>query len=203
MQLRLLAERGAHEQAPAADELVATARESGQPQVYALAFAAAARLLLAQGHRQRASALLVELEQLAGIRADPYYAAALPELVRTALALRQPELAARLVDGVEPRTPLFEHALSACRAQLAEAAGEHAEAAALYAEAAERWREFGNVPERAYALLGQGRCLTALGDAAAERPLHEARDLFASMGFAPAVAEVDLLLGPAEAAATL
>ena len=75
----------------------------------------------------------------------------------------QPELADRLVDGVEPRTPLAEHALCACRAQLAEAAGDHAEAAALYAEAAERWREFGNVPERAYALLGQGRCLAALG----------------------------------------
>jgi class 3 adenylate cyclase/tetratricopeptide (TPR) repeat protein len=204
VQLRLLAEGGAHEHALVADELVATTRESGQPQIYAMAFTAAARLLLAQGHRDRAGALLVELEQVVAIRADPYYASVLSELVRTAVALRQPELATRLVDGVEPRTPLFGHALSACRAQLAEAAGEHAEAAQLYAEAAERWRDFGNVPERAYALLGQGRCLTASGDATAERPLHEARDLFASMGFAPAVAEVDLLLlGPAEAAATL
>ena len=113
----------------------------------------------------------------------------------------EPELAARLVGGVEPLTPLVEHALCACRAQLAEAAGEHADAAASYAEAAERWREFGNVPERAYALLGQGRCLRALGDASAESPLLEARELFASMGFAPALAEVDALLGPTEAAA--
>jgi class 3 adenylate cyclase len=36
-----------------------------------------------------------------------------------------------------------------------------------------------DVPERAYALLGQGRCLRALGRPAAEEPLHEARDLFA------------------------
>lgn len=139
LQLRVLAERGAHEQAPAIDELLATTRESGQPQDYALVLSAAVRLLLAEGHEQRASALLVELEQVVGIRADPYHAPALFELVRSAVARRQPELAIRLVDGVEPRTPLFEHALSACRAQLAEATGEHAEAAQLYAEAAERW----------------------------------------------------------------
>ena len=199
-QLRLLAERGAHEHAPAADKLLATARESGEPQDYALAFSAAVRLLLAQGQQQRASALLVELGQVVGIRADPYYASVLPALVRGAAALRQPELATRLVGGVEPRTPLFEHALSACRAQLAEAAGEHAEAVALYAEAAERWRDFGNVPERANALLGQGRCLTAV-DKEAEVPLREARELFASMGFTPAVAEIDGLLGSPEAAA--
>jgi len=125
----------------------------------------------------------------------------LPRLVRTAVVLRQPALATQLVDGVEPRTPLFEHALSACRAQLAEAAGERAEAAQLYAEAAERWCTFGNVPERAYALLGQGRCLAALGKPDADEPLGEARELFASMGFGPALAETDALLGPAEATA--
>ena len=177
------------------------ARESGQPQWYAVAFAAAARMLLAQGHRQQASALLVELEQVSGILADPYYVAALPALVRTALALGEPELAARLVDGVEARTPLAQHALCAARAELAEASEERVEAAALYADAAERWREFGNVPERAYALLGRGRCLVALGESEAEEPLRQARELFASMGFAPAVAEVDGLLGSPEAAA--
>ena len=201
VQLRLLAERDAHERAPAADELVATARESSEPQDYALVFTAAAQLLLAQGHRERASALLVELEQVVGTRAEPYYAAALPALVRTALVLRQPELAKLLVEDVEPRTPLFDHALRVCRAQLGEAAGDHAEAAVLYAEGAERWREFGNVPERAYALLGQGRSLAALSNHESEVPLLAARDLFASMGFTPAVAEVDGLLRSPEAAA--
>ena len=80
LQLRVLAERGAHEQAPAIDELLATTRESGQPQDYALVLSAAVRLLLAEGHEQRASALLVELEQVVGIRADPYHAPALFEL---------------------------------------------------------------------------------------------------------------------------
>jgi class 3 adenylate cyclase/tetratricopeptide (TPR) repeat protein len=201
VQIGLLAERGAHEDAPAVDELLATAREAGQPQMCAMAFSAAARLLLAQGHRERASALLVELEQVDGIGADAYYASVLPGLVRTAVALRQPELAMRLVDGVEPQTPLFEHALCAARAQLAEAAGDEAEAAALYAEAAERWREFGNMPERAYALLGQGRRLAILGKPEAEEPLSAAREVFASLGYRPALAEVDGLLGSPEAAA--
>jgi class 3 adenylate cyclase/tetratricopeptide (TPR) repeat protein len=201
LELRLLAERGAHEHAPPTDELVGKARESGEPQLCALAFAAAARLALAQARTQEAKALLVELEQIAGIRVDPYYASVLPGVVRTALALGDAELAARLVDGVNAATPLFEHALGACRAQLAEAAGERAEATAVYAEAAERWREFGNVPERAYALLGHGRCLAALGKPEAEEPLRQARDLFASMGYRPALAETEALLGPAEAAA--
>ena len=146
LQLRLLAERGAHEHAPAADDLVAAARESVEPQLSAVAFAAGARLLLAQGRPQQANALLVELEHVAGTRSDPYYAFFLPELIRTAHALGQRELSARLVDGVEPVTPLFENALSSCRAQFAEAAGEHAGAAALYAEAAKRWVSSGACP---------------------------------------------------------
>ena len=201
LQLRLLAERGAHADAPAADSLLAAARQSGEPQPCAWAFSAAARLRLAQGRPEQASALLLELEQVAGIRADPNYASLLPELVRTALALGDAELAARLVDGVQPRTPLAEHALSACQAQLAEAAGDNAQAASLYAEAATRWRDFGNVPERAYALLGQGRCLAALGKPDPEVPLREARALFATMGYRPALAETEALLGESEAAA--
>ena len=70
----------------------------------------------------------------------------------------------------------------------------HADAARLYREAGERWQQFGNLPERAYALLGQGRCLRALGDASAEVPLAEARDLLASMGYKPALAETEKLL---------
>src|SRR5206468_2547144 len=107
------------------------------------------------------------------------------------------ELAERLVSNVEPHTPLSEHVLTASRAQLAEAAGDHAQAAELYAEAAERWRAFGNVPERAYALLGQGRSLLALDRPAAEVPLAEARERFASMGYKPALADTETLLGRA------
>lgn len=87
------------------------------------------------------------------------------------------------------------------RTQLAEHARELDEAARLYEEAAARWQEFGNVPKRGYALLRQGRCLRTLGRAGAEDPLLEARDLFASMGYKPALAETEALLGESEAAA--
>jgi hypothetical protein len=194
VQLRQLAERGAHEGAPPVDAILAAVRESGAPQVCALAFTAVAQLLRRQGRPQDANAVLAELTDVPGVRADHYYTSALAQNVRTALALQEPELAVGLTEGVSAGTPMSAHALIASRAQLAEAAGEHREAAALYAHAADGWRDFGNVPERAYALLGQGRCLRALDDAAAAQPLSEARELFADMGYRPAVAEADALL---------
>ena len=201
LQLRLLSERGDHEHAANPNELVARVRDSGQAQLCAIVFAAAARLLLAERQPQQAQALLSELEQMAGIRAEPNFVSLLPELVRTALALDDATLAGSLVEGVQPVTPLAGHALATGQAQLVEADGDHAQAATLYTEAAERWRDFGNVPERAYALLGQGRCLAALGAPEAQVPLREARELFASMGYRPALAATEALLGESEAAA--
>jgi hypothetical protein len=160
----------------------------------ALAFTAAVQLELARGHNEGAATLFAELDRTTGVRADPYYGAVLPELVRCALTLGDPALAARLTAGVEPRTPLQQHALAACGAALLEAAGDHATAATAYADAAMRWRHFGAVPEVASALLGQGRCLVALGSSRGDGPLGEARELFALMGYAPAVSEVDALL---------
>jgi class 3 adenylate cyclase/tetratricopeptide (TPR) repeat protein len=199
-QLLLLAQRGALDDAPSPDEFLARVRASREPLFIAQALAVTARLLRDRGQAERARDLLAELEQTPGIRADPGYASLLPELVRNALASGDHEVAVRLVAGVEPRTPSVAHALASSRALLAEAAGE-SDAAALHAEAAGRWRGFGNHPELAYALLGQGRCLAALGDPAAEAPLREARELFASMGYAPALAETEALLGDSEAAA--
>ena len=91
----------------------------------------------------------------------------------------------------EPITPLFEHGLLACRAHLAEAGGDEAESG----------HGFGDVRERAYALLGQGRCLVALDTMEAEAPLREARELFVSMWYMPALLETEALLGSADAAA--
>jgi class 3 adenylate cyclase/tetratricopeptide (TPR) repeat protein len=198
LQLHLLAETGMTEHAPDPEPLLAAAREIGLPDFIALAFAAASRLLLAQGQREHAHALLRELDQLGPAGAEP--SSGLPSLLRTALALEDQPLAQRLSARIEPITPWHEYALASARAQLAEAAGDRAAAAHLYGAAAERWREFGNVPERAYALLGQGRCLAALGQPGAEEPLREARELFASMGYKPALAETDALLGETAAA---
>ena len=201
LQLRLLAERGTPEQAPAPDTLVSAARDTGLPAFIAHAFAAAAQLLPAQRRPEQAQALLHELDQLAALRADIDYAWLLPSLLRVALALGDPTLAQRLTTGMAPATPIHEHALASAQAQLAESAHQHADAAQLYARAAERWQQFGNVPERAYALLGQGRCLATLGKLEAEAPLREARDLFTTLAYQPALAETQALLGKSEAAA--
>jgi tetratricopeptide (TPR) repeat protein len=200
IQLRLLTECGQHGRAPSPQPLLKTARDTAQPQIISGAVAAAAGLLSAQGKREQACLLLEELDRIDGTRTTPHFAATLPALVRTALALGRPDLATSLTEGVPPLTPIQEHALTSSQAHLAEAAGRHAEAATLYADAAQQWREFGNVPECAYALLGQGRCLRALGDPAAEKPLTEARELFASMGYKPALAETEALLQQAQAA---
>jgi hypothetical protein len=71
----------------------------------------------------------------------------------------------------------------------------------MYADATERWRQFGNLPEEAHALLGHGRCLLTLGHTGAEVPLVEARELFASMGYKPALTETETLLEQTTAAA--
>jgi hypothetical protein len=158
------------------------------------AFAAAAAAALAEGSSERACALLAELDRVQGSRGSTYYPRALPGAVRTALAAGDPSLARRLTAGVEPRYPLEEHARAAAEAELAEHESDHAAAASLYANAAARWHEFGNVSERAYALLGQGRSLLALGRAEAAEPLQEASELFGSMGYAPALRETEALL---------
>jgi hypothetical protein len=193
--------RGESEAAPGiADWLVATVRADRAPPVIVEVLAAAAGARLAAGLHEQARALLAEIAQTAGAPETPYYARQLPAMLRTALAAGDPALAKRLADALEPRYPLNEHALCAARAQLAEQAGDHAEAATLYAEAADRWQQFGNVPECAHALLGHGRCLIALDKPAAE-PLAEVRELFASLGYKPALAETEALLAQDEAAA--
>jgi hypothetical protein len=167
----------------------------------AIAVAAAAALLRAKKRSDQARLLLEELDLIdASRRADPFWAAMLPALVRSALALGRPDLATSLTQGVPPVTPLHQHVLTGSQAHLAEANGDRTEAAALYADAAQRWLEFGSVPERAYALLGQGRTFRALRDPGAEQPLLEARDLFAAMGYKPALAETEALLRQAQAA---
>jgi hypothetical protein len=64
---------------------------------------------------------------------------------------------------------------------LAEGRGHLEEAARYYGEAAARWDVYGSIFERAYALLGLGRC----GDARAAR---QADEIFAGLDARPALA---------------
>ena len=180
--------------------MLTAARDSGQPQRARAAVAFRRTAAAAQASLSRPSALLAELERSRNSGRRPLRQL-LPSVVRTALALDETALAASLADGIEPVTPLHQHALVASRAQLAEAAGDQRRAATLR-RGRRALAEFGNVPERAYALLGQGRCLTALGQPEAQEPLREARELFASMGYQPALAETNALLERTTAAAS-
>ncbi len=69
----------------------------------------------------------------------------------------------------------------------------------MYADVAGQWREFGDIPELAYSVLGQGRCLVSLRANGAVVPLEEAQTLFTSMGYGPALIETQRLISAAGA----
>ena len=122
--VRLLAERGTPEEAPTTDALVAAVRGIGLPAFIAIAFAAVAQLLLAQGDRVQARDAAAGARRARRPAADYDESSLLPSLVRVALALDEGPLAARLAAAIQPVTPSSEHTLAAVRAQLAEAAGD-------------------------------------------------------------------------------
>ncbi len=156
--------------------------------------AASALAYLRDGNSTRAVETLKIVEQLPSVKRSYWYGIQLPRMVRISLAADQTALARWLVADVPAPYALNRNALRSCEAALAEADGEFGSAAPGYADAAVHWLEFGNVPERAYALLGQGRSLLALDHAGAEGPLTEARDLFQSMGYKPVLTETEELL---------
>jgi len=203
-QARILALRGEGAQvAEMLEWLEASARETGDPLFVLLGLASAALVRAGLGQGAEAAALLREIEAYPGARANPHYPTRLAEMVRTALAVGEVDLAVRLVAGYEPRTPFGEHALVAAKAMLAEARGDFAAALPSYADAAERWVRFGLVPEHGYALLGKGRCLCLLDRRAeAREPLVEAREVFVRLGARPALAEIDALLEQARSGQT-
>jgi len=160
-------------------------------QQIAMAFAAAAQLMLAGGHSERAKALLEELERSSGTRGDPYYAALLPELVRCALALGDLELAARLIAGVEAANP----ACNSTRSARAAARSRKLVATTPTAVTALRRRGHAVAPvwRRAGGRLRRCSARDAAWSPSAGPQLTprcaEARELFAAMGYAPAVNE--------------
>jgi len=79
-------------------------------------------------------------------------------------------------------------------ALLAEMHSQYDAAARAFDDVERGWSDFGNPHERAHALFGKGRCLSALGDAEAGACLHAARALFESLGAAPSIREVDAAL---------
>ena len=168
---------------------------AGAPEYAVIGFAAAALARAALEQNEAAATLLAEILATPGAREIQYYGIYLPMMVRTALELGDQALAERLADGCESHYPFAAHAGVTVSAALAEARGDHQAAVDGYAQAAERWHRFGVVPEQAFALLGQGRCLTALGrPTEATHALRSAREIFDALKAAPALAETDTLL---------
>ena len=200
-QARILVLRGQAAQVTGSlDWLESTSRETGDAEFAVLGLGSSALARAGLGEDERAAALLAELEATPGAREAQYYAALLSALVRSALALGHRELAECFADGVEPRSPYAEHALVAASAALAEARGDLQAAADAYADAVDRWQRFGVVPEQAFALLGQGRCLVGLARPTEAVPvLRQAREIFDTLQAAPALAESGALLQQATA----
>jgi class 3 adenylate cyclase/tetratricopeptide (TPR) repeat protein len=195
VEVLVAASRGDAERAAAHFErMLAEARESQQVELMIRALAAGASAVLG-ADRARAVALLNELAELSNASDTPEYARALPEVVRVALRATAPDLVRTLVGRVMPVTRLDEHVLRSARAALAEHDGDLSRAASIYAEAAAGWTAFGCVPERAYALLGGGRCSRALGRPDVREDLRAAEEIFRRLDYAPALAEAARLLG--------
>ena len=187
-----LDERGEDALAPA-ERALEIARGTRDAAYLAFATWAAAPALIAAGRTDEAKELLGEVADSS--RHDhSEYAHHLPRLARSAAALHDDDLLARLAAGFPEVVPRQQHALVTVRAIQAERAGEHARAAALYADAADRWEQFTEVIEQAHALLGQGRCLVAVGDPGADMPLRQARALFDRMGARRRIDECDNLI---------
>jgi class 3 adenylate cyclase/tetratricopeptide (TPR) repeat protein len=196
VEARILSLRG---QAPTAaaslDWLESTAAQAGAPDYAVIGLASAAFARAELGQNEAATTLLAKIPAMPGTRVIQYYAIHLPLMVRTALGLGDRALAERLVTACECRHPVAAHAAVTVAAALAEARGDHQAGADGYAEAADRWNRFGVVPEQAFALLGQGRCLTTLAQSAeATRALEQAREIFDALKAVPALVETDTLL---------
>jgi class 3 adenylate cyclase/tetratricopeptide (TPR) repeat protein len=185
------------------DEFLTRARESGDPQTLAPALQSAALIEQGAGDLAAAQLLIDECVQTSSLLASAaHLALVLPDALRICASADALDLAERFLEVSQHPSVRTQHSLLTAQAILAEARGKLEEAASLHAQAAGCWQEFGNVPERASALLSQGRCLLAVGKPAAEVPLAQARELFESMDCKPALAEIEALLIHASARAS-
>jgi class 3 adenylate cyclase/tetratricopeptide (TPR) repeat protein len=183
-------------------EFVPLARDARDAQVLVPALAVAALVAQAGGDLAAAVGFVDEIEESTREIADNHRAFMVDELAAVCVEAGNLDAIRRLVDSIQVTAGRTGHALVGARAVLAEADGDAQAALPLFEEAAKRWAEYGYVLGRGLALLGSARCSVALGRKTDASPaLHQARDIFAGLDAAPALAEVDALLGDQPAAA--
>src|SRR5580765_1669401 len=184
------------------EEFVPLARNARDAQVLVPALAVAAFLEQARGDLSAAVGFVEEIEQTTRGMSDFHRARFLHALATVSVEAGELDLMSGLVDSIRITVGRVGNSLVGARAVLAEADGDPKAAFLLFEEAAKRWGEYGFVFGRGLALLGSARCLLALGRGTEATPvLHQARDIFAELGAAPALAEVDALLGDQPVAA--
>ena len=173
------------------------ARDIDDLQLLVPALAVAAAVAQAAGDHTTARGLVQEVQRVVGDRGGGrwYLGQHVAGLVRVCLALGQrataEALAAQANDGIARNR----HGLLTVRAALAEADRALDQAALGYDEVARRWADYGHRLESAWALLGAGRCLLALGRPEGRRRLEDARAILADLDAAPLLAEADAALG--------
>ena len=179
------------EAAAMAEEFLPTCREIHDPQILLPALEAAALVARRREDTRGAVELVEEYERETEGR-PMWRSMYLPTFLRILAAEGRHDVADRLIEGTAEWGARRASGMTSVRAIVAEGKGELEEAQTLYEEAAEKWRAFGHVLERGQALLGAGRCLAQLGRSqeAVDR-LRTARELFASLGATPLVAEAD------------
>jgi tetratricopeptide (TPR) repeat protein len=180
---------------------LALVRQFGDPQILGWVLAVAALTDHLDGNVQRAVAYAMEYADVT--RLDPttrFLLQAFTDMLRVLIAAGRLSEAEALVAEEAARAvgPRQENSVRTGRALLAESQRDFGEALDDYSELAERWGVFGNVLERAQALLGAGRCLVQLGDGSSARDrLNLARAIFVELEARPLLDEADSWLARA------
>jgi hypothetical protein len=119
----------------------------------------------------------------------------LPDTIRISLAAGASELAERLIADARGQVARFRQCVTTARALADEAAGEIEPALGGFLAGARGWADFGSPFERAKALLGAGRCLSALGRRAeGTARVEEARGSFLALSAIPFADEAKIVL---------
>jgi tetratricopeptide (TPR) repeat protein len=185
-----------------AGELLPRARDIDDLQLLVPALALAAAVAQAAGDPTTARGLILEVQRVVADRGGGswYLGQHLAGLVRVCLALGQRATAEALAERAHDGIARNRHGLLTARAALAEAVGALDQAARGYDEVARGWAGYGHRLEWAWALLGAGRCLLALGRPEGRARLRDARAILAELHAGPLLAEADAALGNPTAA---
>jgi class 3 adenylate cyclase/tetratricopeptide (TPR) repeat protein len=190
----VLARRGEHEAAREdVERLLPSVRASEDLQLCVPALSAASLVAFESGDVDGAVGFVRELTDVARNGSDRYRSLFVAELARLCVLAGQHELAAELVTGMSVDVGRIGAARTAAAAVVTEADEKAVDALGLYEDAARRWRDVDGLPGAAAALVGQARCLIALGRTGADLPLTEARMLFESMGDRAGLAQTEEL----------